>query len=396
MRNILLLGDYSGRNTGHNSHLLSVCHELQQALGPCQIQVPTLAPESIDKLINNISHIKPFGVAPWHGSLKFMGLPVMRALRDCDLIVLADNMFYDNHLWHPLKNNLFALSWLAGRARRRRIPVVYLNAGVGPARYKSGRYLIRHLAGQMDLTTLRDQESAKCYRDLTGINEITVTADSGFNMPWSDLGASAQVNKSLESVAAGSSDLIGVNLSRHMEHWLMGLSSPQEREQYLHNFALTLENVAKEMNARIVFLVTHSSDRKMTDRVLSNMKSPSQADVLIEDGQLIWKLVRNIHRFQWLLGTRYHEIVLFASAGIPVLGLNCGEKLDGLFTTLNINDALLDVEMIGNDGGSTILLKAVDHAQSDLAGFQELVSSLAQHAMAGANSIKQLYVQSST
>ena len=56
MSTLLLLGDYSGRNVGHNAHLLSTLAELR-LLGPREILVPTLQPKMLAPLLTGLDGV---------------------------------------------------------------------------------------------------------------------------------------------------------------------------------------------------------------------------------------------------------------------------------------------------------------------------------------------------
>lgn len=385
MTRLLLLGDYSGRNTGHNAHLLSVCHELQQGIGQCELLVPTLAPRPIRSLCQPFDNIKPFGVAPWHGSIKFFGPAMLAALKRSQALILADNMFYDNHLYHPLKNNLIALLWLVRAAKKHKVPVIYFNAGVGPARHERGRSIIRRLAPQMDLILLRDRESADLLIQLTGVRDGRISADSGFNMPWRALGPMTDKMTEYPAANRGQSDLIGINLSRHLQHWLEHGNGSGS----LQHIAAAFTAAAARTNRRLIFIVAHPSDLDIARQVTAGIKGCA-FDIWQEDGFLVQRIARDIDRFACLLGTRYHEIVLFASAGVPVLGLDCGEKLDGLFDTMHCSENLLATASLGNSNGVDFLNDAIEKALSGSSTFSDTIRRLAARGREGAAAVQQL------
>lgn len=386
MTRLLVLGDYSGRNTGHNAHLLSAAHELRQAFDGCELLLPTLAPQSIAPLCAAFADIRPFGVAPWNGSLKFAGVPMQRALARAEALILADNMFYDNHLYNPMKNNLLALEWLTRAATKRGLPVVYYNAGVGPANHTTGRAIIRRLAARMDLTLLRDNESGALYETLTGRHAYRISADSGFNMPWQRLKDSDAARQAGAEGATG--DLIAVNLSRHLQAWLAGYSET-ERQALQAGLARALTALAEQRGARLVFVVAHPGDRDAADSVSRHLAG-DDFEVWEEDGGLVYRIAAHIERFRALIGTRYHEIVLFASAHIPVLGLDCGEKLDGLFQTLQCPQNLLDSTAIGAPQGADALLAALAHAGDSHSAFKRTCQALAERGRQGAAAAREL------
>jgi hypothetical protein len=116
---ILLLGDYSGNNAGHNALLISIITEFIN-IGRFEFVIPTLKPALLKKRLAFNGSLKLIDVAPWHLSLKFLGLPVLRAIRQADCILLTDNLFYDTNFFNLFKNNLIALRILTAYAKKKK------------------------------------------------------------------------------------------------------------------------------------------------------------------------------------------------------------------------------------------------------------------------------------
>ena len=351
MKTFLLFGDYSGRNTGHNAHLLSAISELRM-LGNCQILVPTLSPKAIRRVLYDTKAVIPIGVAPWNLSVKFLGLPIYQALAKSDLLILADNMFYDNHLFNPLKNNLMTLNFITSLAHKKSKPIVYLNSGVGPVHSTLGRSLVRRLARQMDLVILRDAESRDLYQEITGLHNSTVTADSGFSMCWSELCEDRPYRNPPKMGKPSKGERkrsIGVNLSRHLKSWLEQSADNIKQPDFIHYLAQGLENAARQNGDSIIFFVTHAGDLDITLEVARALERHTEVEILQEhDGSMIHNIAKILRNLRWVIGSRYHEIIMFASAGVPVLGLSCGEKIPGLFETLGLPELIVETESIAN------------------------------------------------
>ena len=362
--NILLLGDYSGNNAGHNALLSALIDELQSA-GPCRLLVPSIKPGLLRRLLGPKENVEVIGIAPWHMSLKFLGLPIWRALKKTHCILLTDNLFYDTGLLNLFKNNLLALLVITAYARGHAKPLVYYNSAVGPVQTALGRWCIRRLAERMNLITLRDEQS-KAFLDqiAPGVKSI-VTADSAFRVSVDGLTEKTLNHRSLWHRFSSGSPLLGVNLSHHLLQPIHGgVEKALSKSEYIKGVAETFRGLSSGEFGDLVFFVTHDKDRAVTKAVARELGTADQITIVNYEEFLARDIAGLASRLSCFIGTRYHELVMCAASGVPLIGINCGEKIAPLLNSLELPHLVMDRDdFVGIDAGDR-LARLIDSAIS--------------------------------
>lgn len=308
---IVMFGDFSGRNLGHDA-LLAALLDHVSALGASRITVPTLRPGALRGVLGERPGVDPLGVAPWHGALKFHGPRVTRAVDRADLVLLVDNQLHEKGLGNPLRGNLPALLALTARARRRGIPVVYLHGSLGPLEDRRARTLAAELARRMDLVLLRDMEALNGLAGLAPEVPAAVTADAGFAL---------RPEAARPPEAAGGA--IAVNLTA------------AALESGFDAWAAALSDLRTRLGRELRIVATHPADRAAADRLAQRLGrgvtrlDPTSAPL----STCLRELTAGVG---CAIGDRYHELVMFAALGIPVVGATSGDKVAGLLGSLEM------------------------------------------------------------
>lgn len=362
MQKILLLGDYSGNNTGHSALLLSIIKELR-SVAECGFLIPTLKPNLLKRVLAGIENIEIISVAPWRISLKFLGIPAFMAIKNADCILLTDNLFYDSGLFNPFKNNLIALLFIVYYAKALSKPVVYYNSAVGPVNTKIGRWCIRWIINKIDLITLRDVQSKEILdRIIDGISPA-IEADSAFNlieyMDPSDLRLEQQ-------------DSIGINMSYHfVDSAIKQGNGNVTKEMVLRGIAENIRYFIETTSYEVILFITHPRDIKITKTVAEYINKDEKvhiSDCAEHSLQTVFKLISRLNCF---IGTRYHEMVMSMGLDIPVIAIDCGEKIQPLLESLELNKLVIQPLQAGNAAFREKLPMLVDFACGIKGNFKE-------------------------
>ena len=394
MRNILILGDYSGNNTGHNALLLSIIHEIENLDESCCFFIPTLKPRLLQRAVSGKDNVVVFGIAPWNLSIKFLNYRIFKLVKKADCILFTDNLFYDSALFNPFKNNLFSLFILVGYAQRHSKPIVYYNGGVGPLKTGLGRLLVKKIASGMNIILLRDSYSKRLLYAVCGKVDCIVTADSGFNISdvsYLIVDEQPHFYKNLKNNNAW----IGINLSYHLleKRYLKSVLA-YSVDEVICRIAKILEGVAYNSDCGLIFYITHPNDRDMAERISENIKGINM--VLIDQAEhdlkdMISFLLRaDIRCF---IGTRYHEMVMFSSMNIPIIGISCGDKNEALFTDIfSRPELLIELDALLAERGTELLKKIIDTAFNNRAEAFKKVQVMKGLARKGAHILdKEVY-----
>lgn len=323
--NLVMVGDFSGRNVGHNVLLRALLHQLGR-LDPERIVVPTLRPGALSTVVRDIDRVGLLGVAPWHGALKFRSVALRRAVSRADLLVLVDNQLHEKGLGNPLSNSMGALLGLTGLAARRGTPRVYLHGSVGPLSRPRALRLATRLARSLDHVLLRDLAALRDFRTLAPEIPARVTADAAFD-PAPGVPPPA-ADRAREPGA------IAVNVGSHT---LTG----KRRGPTAPAWGATLRHLSDTLDRPLVLVVTHPRDLRPARALLRHvpagrveLHAPPPERFTETSGALL-------RRVACAVGDRYHELVMFAAAGVPIVGLSGGDKVESLFEMIERPDLVV-------------------------------------------------------
>jgi polysaccharide pyruvyl transferase WcaK-like protein len=363
---ILLLGDYSGNNAGHNALLISIITEFIN-IGRFEFVIPTLKPALLKKRLAFNGSLKLIDVAPWHLSLKFLGLPVLRAIRQADCILLTDNLFYDTNFFNLFKNNLIALRILTAYAKKKNIskPLIYYNGGIGPIHTGYGRKFIRSIASYMDLILLRDQGALKDFNGLLSNKRTRITADSGFNFPLKTAQSNLHVGFKANKSATLTANTVGVCLSYHLLNWLEGINrNGLNKINIMHSIAQLLMRLCHENHIELVIFVTHPKDQQICNILVRGLRESVRLRVIDQNKHSLENIVAIGVNLNCVISDRYHELVMFASAYVPIIGVDYNGKVESLFSSLELGDFLFDAKKFLHRDGDKVLSRLINNLQA--------------------------------
>lgn len=326
--NVVMFGDFSGRNVGHNALLRALVSQLA-VLDPTRIIVPTLRPDALRRVVSDRDGVDFLGVAPWHGGLKFRSRRVRQAVDDADLVLLVDNQLHDKGFGNPLRNNLAALVTLTAQASERGVPSAYLHGSLGPLSNPGARALAASLARQLDMVLLRDTAAKDGLAELAPDVSAKVTADAAFAAP--DPGGPIASPRSSEMSAVGGGEWIALNLSA------------DATRASLDAWVSAVRGLRARFGRRVLIVVTHPRDRRTAEALLRKLGSDAAELLAPEPETFLDGMSALPAELACAVGDRYHELVMFAASGIPIIGVATGDKVPALFDALGLADLLFDV-----------------------------------------------------
>ena len=383
----LLLGDYSGNNTGHNALLLAVIEELS-SVAQCKFLVPTVRPSLLNHVLANDDRVEIIGIAPWNLSLKFLGIPTWKAIKKSDCILLTDNLFYDSDFLNPFKNNLIALLFVVFCARKLSKPLIYYNAAVGPVVSRLAKMCIKWIAARVDLITLRDVQSKIILDEIaSGVNSL-ITADSGFHISKHQYRSGAKKQMNLENDLSSIQESIGINVSYHFMNWTKYKTKIDiTRDKIRMNFTETVRQILHRTSHGITFFITHPQDKKLTVSIAEMFKRDERVKIIDCSNYPLPSVFEMISGLSCLIGTRYHEMVMTAALGVPVIGFNCGEKMLPLLELLGLRQFLIEPEYIFSQEDRERIVNYVKSACNIKKEFQERLRDIRKCAEKSADII---------
>ncbi|MGE5421789.1 MAG: polysaccharide pyruvyl transferase CsaB [Ignavibacteriales bacterium] len=344
---VVLSGYYGFDNAGDEALLAAISGSLRTFSDSIEITVLSGNPARTTALhgVRAISRVNPF--------------MLLKEFKQADLLISGGGSLLQDvtgPLSIPYYLGIAALAKLMGT------PVVFYAQGIGPVNRRIGQRLIKLIADRVDLITLRDEDSAKCLKEL-GVKRVSiiVTADPVFSMRAAP-DNEARGRKYLEDLGLGKEDsIIGVSL----RPW---------NQFNDHHMAEFLDSLA-DMGHQILLLpLQFPEDLRQVKKIQSLMnKSAFIADKPMTSADLIGL----ISHLQLLVGMRLHSLIFAACAGIPFEGIAYDPKVESLLSLFEkrpiISGSIFNVDLAATAVSQTIKqgLQIAEDVREKAAGLKE-------------------------
>jgi polysaccharide pyruvyl transferase CsaB len=253
---------------------------------------------------------------------------VKRAISASDLLVSGGGSLLQDVT--GLKSLLYYLGviWLAKYLKK---PVFFYAQGVGPVQSITGRYLLRRVVNQVDLITVRDEESAQALKEM-GVNRpaIYVTADPVFGL--TDEVLNEELNLTLVKELL---DKYHLDQSRPTVGFCLRLW-PDLKEAQERIFIQAGEILRRE-GWQVIFLPFHyPADLGLSQRLARAFTPPA---AIIEERLTVPQLLAIMTRLKLVVGMRLHALILAAVLGVPFVGIAYDPKITRFLNHFNLTPA---------------------------------------------------------
>ena len=393
MRILILAGDTDG-NLGDLAIVTATCNEVRRFVEHAEIFLVSSKPDRDRK--------NPRVVPIPRGAAGF--LPLLSAARQADVVLCGGGgLFQDD-------DSLFKMPYWAIRlwiVRRVSGPIIGFCIGAGPLNHPISRWFARLALRQLDQITVRDELAKTSLQPLTP-KPIAVAPDPAFSLEAAPSKVAAQVLRK-NRVPTGSRPLVGVSVCRlfHKTSVLpykyarrLGLqrnAGSKQMSLFMQRVADSLDHVARESGAHVVFLPTysaaHEDDLDVCRQIASRLRIGTSSLVSCQDPNTYKALTG---KMSVMLCGRMHSAILAAGQCTPIVALAYNQKFAGVFSLLGQQDRCIDVlDFIGDkrlvDLGTLLLSSIADpdrfrpQPQPLIDRFSELVSSLIRPYAQAAN-----------
>jgi len=346
---ITLLGNNSGRNLGDMAIMSSILESLSQRLPEAEFFVPSIKPDWVTKHYGKKYNVKAVNVMPWTLSIRLLGLPTLKCLKESDCALICDGIIFGKKLFNPAFNYLITLVFLVPLARILGCKVVCYSTGIGPFQNTISRLFAKWTINGCDLVMMRERDSEQLTKEIGVTKPVELTGDAAFINPVSsDITALTIIKKlGLDS----EKPILAINATSYLDSWLKKDERLASPETFLHMLSSALKITHSKVKEQFQTLIicTHPMDEKTCNELasLSGGKVLTNTEYLSHDIQAVMR------RCGILVGMRFHSIVLASSVEIPVVGLIYAPKVRGYLRLLNCEDyglelASLNAEVLGD------------------------------------------------
>jgi polysaccharide pyruvyl transferase CsaB len=233
--------------------------------------------------------------------------------------------------------------------------------GAENIRFKASRKALTEVLGSADLVTVRDELSADVLRSAGVHGDIEVTSDPAVLLPgrsrWRDTGETER------------------RVAICVRHWFSKgnvIEDPAMNEALLDAVAGTADHIV-DRGMRIDLIPmrtgTPDDDRVVAKQVLDRMSAPKGARI-VQRTPTVDTFLDGLPRYTLMIGMRLHALILAASVGLPVVGIEYMPKVAGFMESIGEGESSLAI----HDITAQSLTDAVDGVLEDPTARSEAMS----------------------
>ncbi|HOT96784.1 MAG TPA: polysaccharide pyruvyl transferase family protein [bacterium] len=340
MKTINVIGNFSGRNAGDAAILGGVLEDISQRYPEVLFTIPTINPGFVQRQFAEY-RIQPVPMTPWHGSMKILGYPVLRAMREADLILVTDAILFDRKLYNPLFNYLWTLSHFLPRAWHKGVPIVLYNCSLGPIRTSAGHVALQRILDHTSALILRDQESVELL-ERQGFQHPRVIegADCALNAKPVDEARLEEICRDAGLFSSGR-PVIGFNVNSYVDAFVRQ-GGTFGRDNLVELYAATVDRVISELDVDVLFVETQHMDMGIATQVLGRIHHRDRVRMISNKVYTYREICAVLQRVQLFAGMRTHSLILSSAMGVPPVGIVTYPKNRGYMRTIGMEAHLVD------------------------------------------------------
>ncbi|MCR4437160.1 MAG: polysaccharide pyruvyl transferase CsaB [Clostridiales bacterium] len=302
----IISGYYGSGNIGDDAILAAIISGLHMYKKDIKVLVMSRNPIQTKKTyhVDSINRTNPF--------------QVLWAMKNSRLFINGGGSLIQDI--KSTRSLLYYLStiWLAKKMGLK--VMIYAN-GIGPISRQGNKKRTRHVLNLVDVITLRENLSR---RELSLLKvdkpRIVITADPALTIEAAD---DRCVDKIFREEGI---DFPGPFIGFSVRKWKC-------YEKYEDVIAQVADYMTQTYGIKALFLPMHyPGDLDIIENILSKMKEKGYVIRKKYDGNYVLGIIK---RMEMLVGMRLHALIFAASAGIPIIGLEYEQKVEGFLQYIN-------------------------------------------------------------
>jgi polysaccharide pyruvyl transferase WcaK-like protein len=349
---ITLFGSNSGNNLGDAAILSSILESFSKAIPETEFFVPTTKPSFISKNYGEKYNVKPVNIMPWTGSLRFLGIPTLLALKKSDIALICDGIIFGKKLFNPAFNFLIVLIFVVPLARLLGCKVVCYSCGIGPFPTRLGEIFARFVLNSCDLVIMRENDSKALAEQIGVTKPIHVTGDAAFINPVSP----DSVGREIISRTGISPDapIFGVNVTSYFDSWLGKGEKFGSKQAFIDLLVKAIGEAKKECGFEVILFSTHPMDEPAVSEVSERLGAVKifNRDYLSHDIQAAMR------RCGLFMGMRFHSVILASAVETPIISLIYAPKVRGYMRLLGNPELGVELAGLTHESLSKIIIDA--------------------------------------
>ncbi len=369
MKDVTVLGSYSGRNAGDAAILGNLIHDISSERPDVRFLIPTLSPKFINESFGDYN-VKAMGLMPWNLAIKILGLPTLLSMIKTDMVLITDNALFDRKYYNPLVNFLFTIGLIAPLCKKRGIPIVFYNASVGPIFTKAGKRALQKVLDASPLVILRDPESEDLLQSLNlTYPDAILKADCAINTSPSSVSRMDAIFAK-ERLFQNPKGTISFNINAYIDNWI---GAAFTRNDFLKIIGKTVDHLIEKLDVDIIFLVTQVMDYKITEECLQYIKNNNRVRVVGNKKYTYQDIVGIIAKAELHIGLRTHSLIFSAAVNVPMISINSYPKNKGFMRSIKQDEWMIEFEDLSLDRLTTLICTGWDKKEETRAKLKPIV-----------------------
>ena len=205
--------------------------------------------------------------------------------------------------------------------------------GVENIHFPRTKTVLEQVLNQVDLLTVRDEDSKILLKNIGIEKEIIVTSDPAILLA-----------KGTPREIPGKGQPLKVTVC--VRHWYdrgFFVADPAKNENLVKALSQALDFLVDNYNARIDFIpmrtISYDDDREMAKKILQHMKNKTKTSTeLYSYSPSVDEFIRLVDQSTLIIGMRLHSLILGAASGIPVIALEYMPKVSAFMKSINQHD----------------------------------------------------------
>lgn len=369
-----IVGNYGNDNNGDESILLSIIMQLEDVFN--------ISREDITVFSNNTQQTsEQYGVQSYPLYYKRKNLyktfyttykSNKKYVSQFDLLIIGGGGI----LMDFYRREAHLYSTYALMAKHAKVPYIVYGCGAGPLDTITGRLMIRLMCKHAFNISVRDPESKQLLEDIGVKKEIEVIGDPAFNL----YNPKPQYAEEPKEVAVSCVPMYNAN------YWPFG--DVDKYERYVDGMAQNLDNLIEQENINITFFATkYPQDVYVTKDIQKKMKQHSRTKIIDENLKPL-KLVEVVSKYDAVIGTRLHSLIIATCSATPVIAISYHPKVTNFMKLSGAENRCLSIDDIQKD--EMLLSRSFHKVRTNWKEIVEETKKLAEKAYNAANFGKEL------
>jgi polysaccharide pyruvyl transferase WcaK-like protein len=387
MKTITVLGNNSGRNAGDNAILGNLLDDFALVRSDLFFQIPTLNTRFIQ---THFGHhpVRPMGLMPWNLALKNFGWPMFRAMTNTQLILITDNILFDRKFHNPFVNNLKSIAYFSSFSKKKKIPIVFYNASIGPIDHEVGAQALQKVLDCSPLVITRDMQTKQVIEKLQLRSpEIVVHADCALNTRVPSASRMEEIIRQ-EDLFTSPNGTVGLNVNAYIDNWSKRGSF--SRDDFCHIIAGAADRLIRDLDVDVLFTVTQIMDMKITRECVQYIQQKDRVRIVGNNKYTYQELAGLLSRVKVHAGLRTHTLIFCAAVGTPMISINAYPKSAGFLETVGMGDWAIDFANLSADNLAAIMKRAWDARERLRSDMQPVVAKEKRKARDSAGLVSSL------